>query len=430
MPQQEDHLDVFANRSELHIGTECVVFKEGGQDVATQARYRKICETFASGFLEKVLADTITGTNDYALLPTAIREKITMMVDEITSEQGRALVGLFYLQLAIKAIAPEQSIRLHKGGNTSKGFSWKQGISMRSLDKVYTCPFLRDHELLNLNKDGAMMTRSLAENYPYSTLYKAAIRGPVSQWIELIDAIEENQFDSKLALSFMTSLLQNRSEKFKKEADKAIALVAGLESIGLDSAIEFLARFFNSTTYAARALEVVMHALMQALSELDGLDGKKVCPLSQMRSANLKAGNIGDIELQESGITVEVWDAKYGKTYFWDELEELRQKLLSRDGVTVAGFVSNSNPDMRNDIIDRKQEIEVETNSKIHILSFSEWVHFQCGNLTKEQRGKIGQKWIQAVVESFGRRRLAIAPIDEPCDKWLADLVSLLSGPL
>jgi hypothetical protein len=34
-------------------------------------------------------------------------------------------------------------------------------------------------------------------------------------------------------------------------------------------------------------------------------------PLSQMRSANKKHGNIGDIEILEARQIIESWDAKY-----------------------------------------------------------------------------------------------------------------------
>ncbi|OQX14013.1 MAG: hypothetical protein BWK73_10625 [Thiothrix lacustris] len=42
---------------------------------------------------------------------------LTKLADSVTSEVGRALVDLTVLQLTIKAISPEQNIRLHKGGN-------------------------------------------------------------------------------------------------------------------------------------------------------------------------------------------------------------------------------------------------------------------------------------------------------------------------
>ena len=49
--------------------------------------------------------------------------------------------------------------------------------------------------------------------------------------------------------------------------------------------------FFNTTDYSARAFEVAMHGLFQAMDELNLLCGVDVVPLSQMRSANKKGSS-------------------------------------------------------------------------------------------------------------------------------------------
>jgi hypothetical protein len=41
-----------------------------------------------------------------------------------------------------------------------------------------------------------MMTRTLAENYPYSKLYKAGIRGARKEWLEITDDVENGDLDS------------------------------------------------------------------------------------------------------------------------------------------------------------------------------------------------------------------------------------------
>lgn len=69
---------------------------------------------------------------------------------------------------------------------------------MRTIDSTYNTPFLREHGLLNLNKFGLFMTRSLAENYPYSSLYKAEMRGPFDDWILIVDAIENESMPAEL----------------------------------------------------------------------------------------------------------------------------------------------------------------------------------------------------------------------------------------
>jgi len=420
----EKHLDVYENRYELHDESGTRVYYQGFQNEETQRRYAKINETLAAGYLTNKI-NSLKNV-DFSELSESNQKLLRNMVDGITSEVGRALVGLAFLQLTIKSITPEQSIRLHKGTTRRGSFSWVDGISMRTIDSTYNTPFLREHGLLNVNKFGVFMTRSLAENYPYSTLYKAEMRGPFNDWIAIVDALEDGTMPPKLGLCYLMALLKNRSENFRMNADKACSLA---EKVSHKSFVEIktlIEKFFNSTDYSARAFEVVMHGLFQAMDECGFLGDLDVVPMSQMRSANKKHGNIGDIELTDRNVIVESWDAKYGKPYLRDELEELRDKLLTHPDVKVAGFVVDSNVDMRKDIKERVQEISLETGTEIYLFSFAEWLEYELKNLNDEQKNLLGGMWLIAVVESFAQKRLNAAPIDEPCDAWIQDLISIL----
>jgi len=362
----EKHLDVYENRYELHQEGETTVFYEGFQSPQTQERYARINTALSNGFLEDKIQSL--ATVDFSQLSESNKILLRNMVNGITSEVGRALVGLAFLQLTIKSITPDQCVRLHKGTTRRGSFSWVDGISMRTIDSTYNTPFLREHGLLNLNSYGLFMTRSLAENYPYTSLYKAEMRGPFDDWIAIVDAIEGNTMQPELGLCYLMALLKNRSDHFHKIADKACELVEQHRNDKFDKILDLLILFFNRTDYSARAFEVTMHSLFQAIDEMSLLGESDVVPLSQMRSANKKHGNVGDIELTENGVIIESWDAKYGKPYLRDELEELRDKLLTHPDCKVAGFVVDSEVDMRKDIEKRKSEVEIETATEIHIF--------------------------------------------------------------
>lgn len=130
--------------------------------------------------------------------------------------------------------------------------------------------------------------------------------------------------------------------------------------------------------------------------------------------------------MKDGHVIVESWDAKYGKPYLRDELEELSDKILSSPGVKTAGFVVDKDPDRRSEIENRIQEIESITGVDIKILSFKEWINWQTEGLLPVQLDLIGYHWLLAVVESFGQKRIDIAPIDEPCEEWIDDLISIL----
>ena len=421
----EKHLDIYEDRYELHQDDRTTVYYQGFQNEAAQQRYTLINRKFEEGFFEDEIKSI--PDKDFSDLSEENQVLLRNMVNGITSEVGRALVGLSCLQLAIKSIAPEQSIRLHKGSTTRGNFSWVDGISMRSLDKKHNTPFLRKYGLLKVNRDGVLMTRSLAENYPYSMLYKAEMRGPFDQWIAIVDAIEDKNMPPELGLCYLLALLQNRSAQFQEHANTACTLTEKYRGKRFDDIKDLISRFFNTTDYSARAFEVTMHGFYQAMAEMHLLGDVDVVPMSQMRSANKKHGNVGDIELTENGTIIESWDAKYGKPYLRDELEELRDKLLTHPDVRIAGFVCDSRVDMRNDIVKRKDELEVETGSEIHLFSFDEWIEFEVSELTQSQRNELGHNWLVAIVESFAQKRLEVAPIDEPCDAWINDLIVIMS---
>lgn len=425
--KQEIHLDVYKNRSELHYDGASVVFMEGKTNKAAIQRYSMLKRALDNGFLEKLFNDNLE--YDFSKVSNNTKQLIINLVDGVTSETGRALVGLTFLQMTIKTIVPEQSVRLHKGSTRTGRFSWVDGVPMRVLDHTYNTPFLREKGLLNFNNYGVMMTRSLAENYPYSQLFKADMRGPFAEWISIVDALEDGSMAPEPALHFLLSILINRSNKFETLAENTCKLLDKIPPFTLKSAEKFLTNFFNSTHYSARAFEVVIHGLMQAICRL-GYSDLDLVPLSQMRSANKKHGNIGDIELKDGKVIVESWDAKYGKPYLYEELSELKDKLEVNPGVQVAGFVVDSNIMLKPEVIERQNDFSVLTNVQILLFNFNDWLKYQTEDLTSAQKNTLATEWVRAVVETFAHRRCDVAPLDEPCEHWLQDLNLLLSALL
>ena len=221
------------------------------------------------------------------------------------------------------------------------------------------------------------------------------------------------------------SLLINKSNRFEELAKEVLDKLNKHAAFTFDQVESLLINFYTNTQYSARAFEVVMHSFMQASVKL-GLTDLSLEPLSQMRSANKKHGNVGDIEMKEGRFIVEAWDAKYGKTYLYDELGELEDKLVANTGVKLAGFVVNERVEMKPEIKTKISDVSVITDTEIRLFTFKEWVRFKLDGIDRQHLNIFANEWIKAVVESFARRRLGIAPIDEPCDGWLTDLKKLL----
>lgn len=424
MEDKELHLDVFLDHSVFHYNGETTVFQEGRQTYAAQSRYTKVTSVLGRGYLESMYNNC--ASIDTSDLDNTFKKLLRDLVDGVTSEVGRALVGLAFLQITIKSIVPEQSIRLHKGSTRTGSFSWKEGISMRTIDSNFNTPFLRDKGLLNVNKFGIMMTRSLAENYPYSKLYKAEMRGAFDTWIKIVDELEKGEMNYEAALAYMMSLLINKSNRFEELANNAISKLREYKNYSINSIENLLINFYTNTRYSARAFEVVIHSFMQAYKE-NGYTDLDLVEMSQMRSANKKHGNVGDIELKDGRRIDEAWDAKYGKSYLYDELGELQDKLEANPGVSVAGFIVNDTLDLKYEVKEKIDEVSVITDTEIKLFTFRDWVAYKLEDVPVSERNAFAKDWLVAVVESFARKRLYIVPIDEPCEGWLTDLISLLS---
>ncbi len=426
----EPVLYIYSDRSIL-VNEDGVEYRydEGQTSDEAKKRLAAIKDSLEKGFLEKIIEEC---RNPEVKIDKLSKEQVAViesLVNSVTSEVGRAIVGLTILQLTVKSILPKQSIRLHKG-STGADFSWKEGIPMRVLDKNYITPVLRKHNLLRLNADGFMMTRSLAENYPYSKLYKAAIRGARKEWLEITDAVEREEMDSVNALKQLLIFLHNKSEAFLELTDKTMtalkAFLKGKPSFKV--CFKTITNFIESSTYSARMFEVAMHSFFQVLEEEKCLSGF-LKPLSQMRSANKKHGNIGDIEItmtQGNMDIIESWDAKYGKAYLRDELEELNDKLKSHPQTAIAGFVTDHEPNLKPEIRKRMDELELIHETEIHIMEFGEWVNFQIKKYELNP-DKVGARWMIAIAESICQLRREIAPIDEPTTEWVESFIESIS---
>jgi hypothetical protein len=230
--------------------------------------------------------------------------------------------------------------------------------------------------------------------------------------------------------------LLNHADNFKRLASQVIEkLNLFLEAAVIDQeiALNLILRHINQSDYAARLMEIAMHSLMQTMQDYQVFLNSLLKPLSQMRSANKKHGNVGDIELLEDRQIVEAWDAKYGKSYLRDEIEELSEKLEVPPAVRRAGFVTSLKPERLDELEPRCTEIGDTYGISLEILTFDEWIEEQFKRALAEETAseqELAAGWITAYTESIAQRRREIAPIDEPCYQWLLTLNKILAEEL
>jgi hypothetical protein len=408
------------------------MFVEGPTTPAAQSRYQAIRTALESGWLTTEIQNSRSKMSETLEMTLGQQSLLRTVVESVTANEGRAVAGLCILLSTIKAICPEQSVRLHKGSARGGAFTWMEGVPMRVLDKDFITPALRTSGLLQLNADGIFMTRTLAENYPYTRFYKAAVKGAKDEWLSLVDMLELREIDAKESLQVLLGMLWNQSDEF--DTAKLNALDALNGALGTFHEVEAVRRFFQEflerATYSARLFEIALHSLFQVFHDLSRLGPNELKPLSQMRSANKKHGNVGDIEVVEppSGPTSDIkvlvaWDAKFGKLDLEREVLELKDKLNLHSEVKEAGFVVE---------VDHVNvpcpEFLIEGFGKIQVMGFDKWTQHIMSNFGGGcDQSEIADKWLEAFVQSLCQMRRDLAPIDEPSVEWLREFTEAIN---
>jgi hypothetical protein len=408
---KESHLRVYEDRSEYYSPPDHIqVFPEGLISNQAKKRIKRIKDSFQEGFLSDLIINLKNGTVNCQVdkVSQETQQSLRQLVGLVTSEVGRALVGLTVMQLCIKTIAPDQSIRLHKASSNKSSFSWVDGVSMRTLDKTYVTPTLRKHDLVKLNADGFMMTRSLAENYPYSKLYKAQLRGAREQWLTIVEELENNLTEPRESLIYILSLLINAAGEFNHAATDLVNCCSrSLHKFNSRTDVKVLLdKHAESSDYAARLLEISMHSLLQAAIESGSLGHMSLNPLSQMRSANKKHGNVGDIELLEGGEIIHSWDAKYGKGYLREEIEEAAEKIPNHSLIQTVGFVTNVEIQRTSEIDQRINDLSELHGVSFEIISYNQWVDNifnMCVDSKMVEESQLAKSWIESYVYTLAR---------------------------
>ena len=404
------------------------VFFEGVSSPQARERSSRIDAELGAGFLLREIQACRTGGESASALSDPDRRLVLALADGVTSERGRGIVALTILQLAIKAICPGQDIRLHKATRSASSFGWVEGVPMRTLDKNHVTPALRKTGLLSMNADGAMMTRALAENYPYTLVYRAALQGPRVEWLTLIDRIEAGLVEPTAALRALVGALVGQTDEFDELAEAVVAAAARFTPPSHDpigAARELIWHHVTAAVHSARLMEVALHSLLLALEDDPAAGSGTVRPLGQMRSANKKHGNVGDVEIEDDGVLLVAWDAKYGKRNLLDALEELGEKLEQHPDVIEAGFVVSGDLDDVTAHAARAQSLSDEMSATVEVVSFDDWVEGRTANATDTTR--VAQRWVVLYSAALALRSDR-APLDEPTFAWLATLLPLLEA--
>ena len=94
--KKEIHLDVYLDRQELHMSNVVKTYYEGMQSAAAKQRYEKIKKTLSTDFLQRKF-DGLDSV-DFSELSVKNRQLLEALVNGVSSEKGRGLLGVAFLK--------------------------------------------------------------------------------------------------------------------------------------------------------------------------------------------------------------------------------------------------------------------------------------------------------------------------------------------
>lgn len=310
-------------------------FEFGSQNDETKERYDRMKSTLDDGYFEKVV-DEAKEAWDEDEVPSlgAEKDRLISRVLHGVQHQGRGIAGVFICQLCISDIEPKLNTRLHKGGRRGRAYQrWKDGISIRSVDDNYITTVLNDRDLLLGNsKGGSTMTRMLSVNLPYAKVtFDGQMRGPTSEWLELVDMIEnpDRDIDTHKALIRALSILYNMKSREDETYEKC---KSNIQKVTEDEATDIILTSIKESDMSSELMELATYSAF--LSDYKEEDDYDLSRMSSHRAADSKSGRIDDIEIRSNGRVEQVWDAKFERGLSrreWRDMKDLETE--SRKGV-------------------------------------------------------------------------------------------------
>ncbi|MYE06666.1 MAG: hypothetical protein F4Y04_05500 [Chloroflexi bacterium] len=263
-------------------------------------------------------------------LPDATSE----MVKEL-AETKHAFRGALLTLMAYKCCDPSQDVRAHKAEH-------KGGFSARTYDTSATIPFLIEKTL----------PRSVETHWLTQTL---SFAGPLHEETELktqprkvgplfLQAVHVGNSDpsGETAYAVLVTALQCLIEA--RNRDRVV--LTRPKNLPISSVSKLLERHFSRRykTGGPRLPQVAIFALYQCLMEsVNRYEGLSLEPLQRMKSADRKAGTVGDVVVAQNETPVEGVETKHGQPVrsinVHEAMEKVRSERVSRYYVLSTGGV-------------------------------------------------------------------------------------------
>lgn len=257
--------------------------------------------------------------------------KATKLAEIKHAFRGAALTLLSY-----KLLNPSQDITAHKD-------EYDGGFSARAYDTKVTIPFLIEHSLpRSVETHWLTQTISFAPPLVRSTSLKTVPKncGPL-----LIDVVNDaNEASDSKIVYFMTVAIMMQLILVR---NKNKVVMTRPKNLAIDSVKSILYKHLHHKykNNAPRLPQLAIFSIYKCiLDKMLRFEGQKLEPIQRMKSADRKAGTVGDIVVSLNGSPIEAVEIKFGKPIAIIDISEAIEKvraesvsryyLLSTEGVS------------------------------------------------------------------------------------------------
>lgn len=290
----------------------------------------------------------------------------------VTLELARAkhaFRGAAVTLLAVKHLNPDQDIRAHKS-------EYAGGFAARTYDTRATIPFLIDKSLpRSVESHWLTQTLSFAGPLEIGSVLKTQPKKVGPLFIKVVNAANDDG-TGVLARSLLTLIMFALIEIRNKER----VVLTRPKSLPIVT-IEKLLRNHMAVTYktgAPRLPQIAVYAIYRCiLDQMDRFKGQELEALARMKSADRKAGTVGDIVVIQDQKPVEAVEIKFNQAitliHVLEAIDKVRAESVSRYYLLST---SGIDPAEQDSILAKADEFEKQNGCEIIVNGVFETIRY------------------------------------------------------
>lgn len=320
--------------------------------------------------LEECYADAekIVAGDRISDLEKTLGTELLLLISSLAQMKSAAR-GVLLTLSAYKAVDLDQDVRRYK-------FEHENGFSARNFDNRVTIPFLIEK---GLPKN--VETHWLSQTYSFGGPYfpdKVLITNPKKIGPLLIEAVNgvESAGSVDVAKAATVALLV----EFIKIRNAGRVILTRPKGLPIDRAVILVEKFLGHRykSMGPRLPQLVIYAIYQCLVPTVGrYSGLTLAKLERMKSADRKAGTVGDVVVTDNGAPVEAVEIKHNQKITYAHVAEAIEKVRSK---SVRRYYILSNQDVEPSEAEQIEEsrkkflsqngCEIILNGVLHSLSY------------------------------------------------------------